>query len=198
VSIPGATTTVVNTLVVAIVVHSTDLNGSAEASLWTNANLSDLNERADSYSAIGGGGGYALATGVKVAAGAYGATTATLVTSSLQGRMSIALRPPPCGVISDLSFASASSATSGAPHSVTLTFPSSEVIVLRKTSAFTASDAPLYTYASTFTLAGGPNGTDLISNSGSPITSVTDNNNGSGLTAGTKYFYKVIAKAGSC
>jgi Tfp pilus assembly protein PilV len=92
VSIPGGTTTVANTLVVAIVTNSTD-SLSAQTSGFTNANLSSLLERADSNTDAGFGGGFGIATGAWATSGAYGATTATLATSSIQARMSIALRP---------------------------------------------------------------------------------------------------------
>jgi len=92
VSIPGATTTVANTLVVTIVCNGTDTT-TAQTSGWTNANLTSLTERVDNANTSGNGGGFGVATGVKATAGAYGATTATLVTSSTQGRISIALKP---------------------------------------------------------------------------------------------------------
>ena len=91
VSIPGATTTVADTLVVAIVANGTD-TPTAQTSGWTNASLTGLTERADSSTNSGNGGGFGVATGVKATAGAYGATTATLTTSSVQGRISIALK----------------------------------------------------------------------------------------------------------
>jgi hypothetical protein len=94
VSIPGATTTVENTLVVAIVANGTDTT-TGQTSGWTNANLTGLTEQADGNASNGNGGGFGVATGVMATAGAYGATTATLATSSVQGLMSIALRPPP-------------------------------------------------------------------------------------------------------
>ncbi len=93
VSIPGATTTVANTLVVAIVANSTDTT-TVQTSGWANASLTGLTERADGNTTAGNGGGFGVATGVMATAGAYNATTATLLTSSVQGRMSIALRPP--------------------------------------------------------------------------------------------------------
>jgi len=92
VSIPGATTTVANTLVVAIVANATD-TATAQTGNWANPNLTSLTERADSSTDQGNGGGFGVATGVKATAGAYVATTATLATSSVQGRMSIALKP---------------------------------------------------------------------------------------------------------
>ena len=92
VSIPGATTTVPSTLVVAVVANTTDTN-TAQTSGWTNSNLTSFAERTDDSNALGGGGGFGVATGGWATAGAYGTTTATLATSSTQGRMSIALKP---------------------------------------------------------------------------------------------------------
>jgi hypothetical protein len=93
VSIPGTTTTVANTLVVAIVANATSTT-TAQTSGWANSSLSSVTERADTNNTVGFGGGFGVATGVKAAAGAYNTTTATLATSSRQGRMSIALPPP--------------------------------------------------------------------------------------------------------
>ena len=88
----GATTTVANTLVVTIVANSSD-TASARTSGWTNSNLTGLTESIDNNTNNGNGGGFGVATGVKATAGAYGTTTAALATSSVQARMSIALRP---------------------------------------------------------------------------------------------------------
>jgi hypothetical protein len=87
-SIPGGTTTVANTLVVALIASST----STAASGWTNAALTGLAERTDVSSSQGNGGGLATATGVKLLPGPY-ATTGTLGASVRQARMSIALKP---------------------------------------------------------------------------------------------------------
>lgn len=92
VSIPGDTTTVANCLVVLAVSNATD-TATAQTSGYTNTDLANLTERTDRNSTQGNGGGFAVITGEKAAAGAYGATTATLATSSTQGRMSIALKP---------------------------------------------------------------------------------------------------------
>ncbi len=91
-TIPGDTTTVANCLIVAIVSSSADID-TAEGSGWTNADLSSVTEITDEYTSLGSGGGFAAATGGKATAGAFGATTATLVTSSQQARIMIALRP---------------------------------------------------------------------------------------------------------
>jgi hypothetical protein len=93
-SIPGATTTVANTLVVAaIATDLPDATGTANFSAWTNANLTSVTERTDNTSKSGNGGGLGIATGVKATAGAYGNTTVTAATSAVKGMMSIALKP---------------------------------------------------------------------------------------------------------
>src|SRR5438552_13221548 len=94
VSIPGATTTVPNTLVVAIVSNGSDINAAQVPGSFTNSDLSSVTKRQDNQTTASGAGGFTVATGSKALAGAYGPTSATLGFSSLQGRMSIALRPP--------------------------------------------------------------------------------------------------------
>ena len=92
VTIPGATTTADNCLVLAIVSSVTD-TATSQASGWTNSNLASLVEEIDNWNTTGNGGGFAIASGVKAIAGSYGSTTATLATSSVQGRISLALTP---------------------------------------------------------------------------------------------------------
>jgi hypothetical protein len=92
VSIPGATTTVNDCLIVAIVSNATD-TGTSQTGTWANASLSGVVERSDTSSTTGNGGGVGCASGGKAIAGAYSATTAVLATSSVQGRLSIALKP---------------------------------------------------------------------------------------------------------
>src|SRR5436309_6317292 len=94
VSIPGATTTVQVTLVVAIVSNGSDINAAQIPGSFTNSDLSSVTKQQDNQTTASGGGGFTVATGSKALAGAYGPTSATLGFSSLQGRMSIALRPP--------------------------------------------------------------------------------------------------------
>ena len=60
-SIPGATTTMPNTLVVAILASSL----ASSASGWTNADLTGVTERSDVSTTQGNDGGIAVATGVK-------------------------------------------------------------------------------------------------------------------------------------
>jgi PKD repeat protein len=93
-SIPGATTTVANTLVVTAIASSRpDLNGTAAFSAWTNANLTGLTERVDNTTTSSNGGGIGVATGTKATAGAYGATAVTVSEIAFKGLLSIALKP---------------------------------------------------------------------------------------------------------
>jgi len=88
-SIPGSTTTVANSMVVAIVSN----NDGWDTSAWTNADLSSLTERVDEYTSFGNNGGIGVATGVKLLPGPYAATTGTMGAAVRQARMSIALKP---------------------------------------------------------------------------------------------------------
>jgi hypothetical protein len=90
VTIPGAVTTKTDCLILAIVANSADV-ATPETSNWANASLASFSEWDDENTASGGGGGFGVATGGLAAGGTYGATTADLVTSSLQGRLSLAL-----------------------------------------------------------------------------------------------------------
>ena len=94
-TIPGATTTSPETLVVLIT--STSFNGTSAAncSAWTNAGLASLTERTDNTNTANLGGGHCLATGVKATAGAYATTTVTLAATSYKGAISLALKPVP-------------------------------------------------------------------------------------------------------
>jgi hypothetical protein len=92
-SIPGATTTVGNTLVVVAIASSLpDATGTANFSSWTNADLTSVTERTDNTTNAGNGGGLGIATGVKATAGAYGNTAVTLGASAYKGMMSIAIK----------------------------------------------------------------------------------------------------------
>lgn len=92
VTIPGATTTGANRLIVNILAHEVDA-ATPQASGWANADLTELTEQFDVSYTTGSGIGLAIATGVKATAGAYGSTTATLATTSTQARVSIAIKP---------------------------------------------------------------------------------------------------------
>lgn len=94
VSIPGDTTTVVDCLVLAFGSSAFD-STTPQFSSWANASLSSFAELVNIATDVGNGSALGVATGIKAAAGAYSATTATLANSSKQGRISIALKPPP-------------------------------------------------------------------------------------------------------
>lgn len=92
-SIPGATTTGPNRLVLVACSTNRDADGTAEFSGWTNANLEGLEEEKDATSSQGAGGGIGVASGRKVTAGAYGSTSVTLANASTKGMWSGALKP---------------------------------------------------------------------------------------------------------
>ena len=94
----AVTTSVDNTLIVLAASRDND-SAAAAWSGWTNANLSSLTERSDEGTTSGNGGGVGVATGVKSTAGGTGQTTAT-VTSSVDGHMTIALKPAGSGTVS--------------------------------------------------------------------------------------------------
>jgi hypothetical protein len=92
-SIPGATTTVDNTLVVVAVSGSLpDATSTAVFSGWANANLTSLTERTDNGDKSNNGGALGVATGVKATAGAIGNTTVTHSAAAVKGMMSIAIK----------------------------------------------------------------------------------------------------------
>ena len=93
-SIPGATTTVANTLVVtAIAAALPDSTSTTNFASWTNANLTSITERVDSARSAGNGGAIGIATGIRSVTGAHGNTAVTLTTSAYKGMMSIAIKP---------------------------------------------------------------------------------------------------------
>jgi hypothetical protein len=92
-SIPGATTTVNNTLVVLAVAGSLpDANGTSNFSAWSNASLTNLTERVDNTRSAGNGGALGIATGEKAVAGAYGTTAVTHASSAAKAMISIAIK----------------------------------------------------------------------------------------------------------
>jgi hypothetical protein len=92
-SIPGATTTVANTLVVAAIATSVpDSTSTAVFSSWANGNLTSITERVDNARSSGNGGAIGVVTGIKATAGAVGNTTVTCASSATKGMMSIAVK----------------------------------------------------------------------------------------------------------
>ncbi len=89
----SVSTTVDHCLVLNAVATGVDTSSTAHASAWTNANLQALTERMDNWTAEGAGGGFAMASGVKVKAGATGVTTATVGTAAPKAQSTLALKP---------------------------------------------------------------------------------------------------------
>lgn len=94
-SVPGSTTTIPNTLVIAV--SGTGFNGTSttEFTGWTNADLAGLTEFIDNVNTIGLGGGFGAAFGRKLTAGAYANTTVTHTNASRKGLWSAAIKPLP-------------------------------------------------------------------------------------------------------
>jgi hypothetical protein len=145
-SITGATTTVTNCRVVVIGTRMNDLAG-AHFSAWTNADLSNIQERFDDGTTQGNGGGIGIADGLKSTAGTYAATTVTNATTTVKAFMTVALNPVmPSGeslaatVTADSAApTSTASATSGASLSASVTAS----VVAQTVSASAQSGAAL-------------------------------------------------------
>ena len=158
-SIPGATTTVANTLVVAAIATSLpDASGTANFSAWTNANLTSLTEKTDNTVTAGNGGGLGIATGVKSAAGAYGATAVTCATSASKGMMSIALKPTGGGGSAPVANFSGTPTSGTAPLAVSFTDSSTNTPTSWSwnfgDSSTSTSQNPSHTYAAgTYTVS---------------------------------------------
>jgi hypothetical protein len=90
---PSVTTTGRNRLVFAVCAHGIDADGAQLSVGFANSNLVDLTGISDGSTSTGNGGGIAAAIGVMPDIGATGTTTATLLASTEQGRMTVALLP---------------------------------------------------------------------------------------------------------
>lgn len=94
VSIAGATPTVTNTLAIVVVSNTTD---SATAQItpttWANADLLGFRAFGFAQAADGDGGGFDIACGVRSAASAFGASTATLGSASAQAKLTLVVKP---------------------------------------------------------------------------------------------------------
>jgi hypothetical protein len=134
-SIPGDTTTIANTLVVVAITshYDTGADGTdAFNNTWSNADLANMTERTDDTRTANNGGGIGVATGEKAAAGAYGATSVTLVNAAYKAMWTGALKPVPVTQESILISASSNIAASGENTTAQLTPPSG-----KSTSNFT-------------------------------------------------------------
>lgn len=95
VSIPGATTTAANCLVIAAFTTGTDVASTAHVSAFANASLTSVTERVDTWVVDGLGGGIGAASGLFPGPGTYAATTATVVTANFKALVSLALLGTP-------------------------------------------------------------------------------------------------------
>lgn len=135
VSITGGTTSVAECLILAMVANGTDAsNNQTTAGGWANADLTNVTRITSGNTTIGNGGGVDAATGEKATAGAFGATTATLATASLQGFIMLALKPPagapppPAGVTEGGIYAATGvKATAGSVSATTATLDTAAV-----------------------------------------------------------------------
>jgi len=159
-AIPGATTTVANTLVVAAIATSLpDSTSTTRFSAWANSNLTSVTERTDNSVTAGNGGGLGVATGGKATAGAYGNTTVTLATAAAKGMMSIALKPPAGGGAAPVANFSGTPTSGTAPLTVTFTdtstnTPTSWSWTFGDSGTSTAQNpSHQYTAAGTYTVA---------------------------------------------
>lgn len=98
-TLPTATTTVDNCLVVLAGTTNADGGSLAWASGWANSTLLDVHEVTDIRTDDGGGGGIVAAVGVMEAAGVIGTSTFSSTANSQGGGMTIALLPEPPPVI---------------------------------------------------------------------------------------------------
>jgi hypothetical protein len=92
VTFPAVTTTSNNCMVVLGVADSLDSASTSRLSSTANANLSSIAERGESGTTTGDGAGLSCVTGIMATAGSTSTTSAT-ITSTAQGRMTIALTP---------------------------------------------------------------------------------------------------------
>jgi hypothetical protein len=91
-SVPGATTTVVDTLVLLLCTNGANFTTNTWSSL-TNSDLATLTDQASFHDTIQNGGGALVATGEKASAGTYGTTTVTSQRTSAEAAISIAFKP---------------------------------------------------------------------------------------------------------
>jgi hypothetical protein len=94
VSVTGATSLQQYETIACIAAYNV-LSATPQSSTWTNSNLTGLTLQSDTSTLLGGGIAIATGEGVNGSTGsaAYGATTATLATSSNVASISIALKP---------------------------------------------------------------------------------------------------------
>lgn len=93
-------TTVADCLVCLCLADGRDSTAASMGAV-TNGSLTSITEQMDNFTNVGTGGGIGLATGFKAAAGAVGASTATMATTDGMALLTLALEPaagPPVGL----------------------------------------------------------------------------------------------------
>ncbi len=92
-SYPSVTTTKAECMVLLIASRPNDNSTTTGFGVPTNGALASIAERGEAGTASGEGGGYALADGIKTAAGSTGTSAGTAGTSTTHGLFTIALAP---------------------------------------------------------------------------------------------------------
>lgn len=92
VSVPGDTSITANALVIGACASNVD-SATPQFSDWTNGDLAELYGQINYATSSGAGVNLGVFTGRKVAAGAFGATTATLSATSTQARLTLVVKP---------------------------------------------------------------------------------------------------------
>jgi hypothetical protein len=112
VSILGATTTVPECLVCALTAGNLpDAASTTEFSGVANGSLTSVTERWDNTTNLGDGGSFALVSGIKAVAGAYGATSLTALNEAERANISFAIAPPAAEANAPLAAATGQSAS---------------------------------------------------------------------------------------
>jgi hypothetical protein len=88
---PGVTTTIPDTLVLAIISTGADI-ATAQLGALTNATYTSIVEQMDNWVTSGNGGGIGMVSATKATAGATGQSTATLTTASSKALMTVAFK----------------------------------------------------------------------------------------------------------
>ena len=91
-TVPALTTTVDNTLITMVVGRPDDSLSTNHFGVPVNVNLTSLQERGESGTSLGNGGGFVVSTGIKVVAGNTGTSTLTKSASTTDTYVVLALK----------------------------------------------------------------------------------------------------------
>jgi len=181
-SIGGATTNSLNTLVVVATADDWDNASTTRYASWTNSNLSNIQERFDYGDTTLNGGGLGIMTGERASAGNYGTTTVSQNASILvNGYMTIALRPEPVTLATGTDPSNSTVAPNSSGNYLdqfTFTGSTDSVTALTITTANTTAIASMQIWDNSlttqyFTTVSSPSGNNWIFSGGTaiPITS---------------------------